>query len=106
MPARSKCSRTSCIVGIAWSGLDPQHGGYLLAEPRIRCGHHDRLGDGWHREQDLFDFQRADVFAAPDDDVGLAVGQSEIAVVVDHPDVTGVIPTVVSNARAVSTGSV
>ena len=46
-------------------------------------------------EQDLFDFQRADVFAAANDDVGLAVGDGEVAVVVDDPDVAGVVPAVV-----------
>ena len=46
-------------------------------------------------EQHLLDLQRADVLAAADDDVGLAVGDGQVAVVIDHADVAGVIPAVV-----------
>ena len=57
------------------TGFDPQHRGDLVAEARIRCGHRDRLGEGRHRQQHLFDLQGTDVLATSDDDVGLAVGQ-------------------------------
>src|SRR5690606_37895856 len=77
------------------AGFDPYHGGGAFAEARIGRGDHDGLGDGGHAEQHLLHLQRADVLAAADDQVGLAVGDGQVAVVVEHTDVAGVVPAVV-----------
>jgi hypothetical protein len=67
----------------------------VLTEPRIGGGDHHHLADAGHGEQGLFDLQRADVLAAADDDVGFAVGDGQVTVVVENPDVTGVVPALV-----------
>ena len=77
------------------AGLDAQHRGHPFAEARIRRRHHDRLGDRRQGQQYFLDGQRADVLPATNDDVGLAVGEREVAVVVHDPDVAGVVPPVV-----------
>lgn len=73
----------------------PQHGGGVFAEPRVGRRHHHRLGDGRHAQQHLFDLECADVLAAADDHVGLAVGDGQVPIRVEDADVTGVVPPVV-----------
>ena len=46
-------------------------------------------------EHQLLDLLGADVLAAADDDVGHAIGDGEVAVVVEHADVAGAVPAVV-----------
>ena len=82
-------------------GPDPQHRGGALAEPRVGRGHHHGLGDARACvEQHLLDLERADVLAAADDDVGLAVGDGEVAVVVEHADIACAVPAVVVEGLA------
>ena len=65
------------------------------------------LGDGVDAQQQLLDLDGADVLAAPDDDVGDAVGDGEVAVVVEHADVAGAVPAVVvEDAPRSASGSV
>src|SRR5438477_13204913 len=52
------------------------------------------LGHGRMREHPVLDLDRRDVLAAADDDVLLAVGDSEVALVVEGPTVAGVEPAV------------
>ena len=93
-PPPSKCARTSSSVGMSCPSL-MRRTAAVLTETGVRRGHHDRLGHGGHAQQHLLDLERADVLAAADDDVGLAVGDGQVAVVVEDADVTGVVPAVV-----------
>ena len=68
-------------------------------EPVVGRGHHADLGHRVDAEQQLLDLLGADVLAAPDDDVGDAVGDGEVAVVVEHADVAGAVPAVVVEGR-------
>jgi len=77
------------------SGLQPDDGRGVLAEPRVRCGHHHGFGDAGHAQQHLLDLRRADVLAAADDEVGLAVGDGEVTVLVEHAYVARVVSAVV-----------
>ena len=81
---------------------EAQDGGRMLTEAVVGSGDHDRFGDRGHAHQNLFDLERADVLAAANDDVGLAVGDGQIAVVVEHADVARAIPAVAVEGCAVS----
>ena len=65
----------------------------MLAQALVGCGHDSHLGHALHVGQELLDLGGADVLAAPDDDVLHPVGDGEVAVGIDDPDVTGVEPT-------------
>ena len=71
----------------------------MLAEALVGRGDHADLGDAVEAEQQLLDLLGADVLAAADDDVGHAVGDGEVAVVVEHADVAGAVPAVVVEHR-------
>ena len=73
----------------------------VLAEPGVGRGDDRDLGDARHAHEQLLDLGRADVLAAADDDVLLAVGDREVAVGVEHADVAGHEPAVGVNAAAV-----
>ena len=94
-PAASKWARTRSLVRQLVVGPDPQHRDDALTEALVGRRDHDRLGHLRHGQQRLFDLDGADVLAAADDDVGLAVGDGQVAVVVQHADVAGVVPAVV-----------
>ena len=64
----------------------------MLAEAVVRRGHHRHLGHALHVRQELLHFGRADVLAAANDDVLDPVGDGEVAVFVEHADVTGAEP--------------
>ena len=72
----------------------PQHRGHAFTEPGVRSSDHDCFGDPRHGEQKFLDFECADVLTAADDDVGLTVGDGQIALGVDHTDIAGVVPAV------------
>ena len=74
-------------------------GGGVLAEALVGRGHDADLGDRVEAHQQLLDLLGADVLAAADDDVGDAVGDREVAVVVEHADVAGAVPPVVVEDR-------
>ena len=86
--------------------LHPHERAAALAEARIGRADDRDLGDAGHAQQLLLDLDRAHVLAAADDDVLLAVGDREEAVVVEHTDVAGHEPAVGVKACAVSAGSV
>ena len=69
----------------------------------LGVGHTDDggFGDGGVLDEGVFDLDRRDVLAAGDDDVLLAVGDGEVAVVVDPPAVTGVEPSVADDLGGV-----
>ena len=72
----------------------------MLAEALVGRGHHARPRPrASQAEQQLLDLLGADVLAAADDDVGHAVGDGEVAVVVEHADVAGAVPAVVVEGR-------
>ncbi len=75
------------------------HGGGVLAEALVRLGHHRHLGDRVHTQHQLFDLLGTDVLAAPDDDVRDAVGDGEVAVLVEDTDVAGAVPPVARRRR-------
>src|SRR4051812_39342601 len=83
---RSRCLRP---------GQHPHERARVLAHALVGRGHDRRLGHTRHVQQLLLDLRGADVLAAPDDDVLLAVGDREVPVVVDDPDVARDIPAVV-----------
>ena len=66
----------------------------MLAEALVGRRDHGDLGHAVDAEQQLLDLLGADVLAAPDDDVRHAVGDREVAVVVEHADVAGAVPPV------------
>src|SRR5205814_9300455 len=66
-----------------------------LAQALGRSGHDGGLGHPGETEQELLDLGGADVLASADDDVLLAVGDGEVALVVEHPDVPGDVPAAV-----------
>src|SRR4051794_21906624 len=67
----------------------------MLAEPFVRRGDHGDLGDAGELGKQLFDLRCADVLAAADDDVLLAVGDGEVAAPAAPAAVFCVVPTVV-----------
>ena len=66
----------------------------VLTEPRVGRRDDRALGDAGDPGDQLLDLLRADVLAAADDDVLLAVGDREATVLVEHADVAGRVPTV------------
>ena len=73
---------------------EPDEAAAVLAEAHVGRGDDRDLGDAGHAQQQLLDLERADVLAAADDDVLLAVDDREVAVVVEHADVAGREPAV------------
>ena len=71
------------------------HRAGVLAEAFVGGGHHRHLGHSGNLGDDLLDLGRRQVLAAADDDVLHPVGDGQTAVLVDHPDVAGVVPPVV-----------
>ena len=86
--------RIAVEVGRRRAGLHADERARVLAEPRVGRGDDRDLGDAGHAQQQLLDLARADVLAAADDDVLLAVGDREVAVGVEHADVAGREPAV------------
>ena len=80
-------------IGRIGAGLHAHERARALTEPRIGRRDHRDLGDARHAHQLLLDLDRADVLAAADDDVLLAIGDREKAVLVEHADVAGHEPT-------------
>ena len=66
----------------------------LLAELVVRDAEHGDVGDLRVRDQHVLGLLRVDVDAARDDHVGLAVGQVEVAVLVEVADVADRRPAV------------
>src|SRR5262245_49901110 len=66
----------------------------VLAEPLVVRSHERDLGHPGYVQQHLFDLRRADVAAAADDDVALAVDDRQVAVGIQHADVAGRVPVV------------
>ena len=81
----------------ALAGADDRGG--PLAQAVVGGGDDAHLGHPVEAGQELLDLAGADVLAAPDDDVGEAVGDGEVALVVEHPDVAGVVPALVVERR-------
>ena len=82
------------VGDVAAIGLHAHERAAVLTEARVGRGDDRDLGDARHPEEQLLDLGRADVLAAADDDVLLAVDDREEPVVVDHADVAGLEPAV------------
>ncbi len=80
------------------TAADPENRRHPLAQSGVGSGHHRSLGNLRHAQQYFLDFEGADVLATPDDQVGGAIGDGQVAVLVEHADVTGAIPTLLVEA--------
>ena len=91
---RRRCARTSSRVGAAIpvrtrttaAARSPRRTSGSATTPTSATAVHAR--------QELLDLLGTDVLAAPDDDVGDAVGDGQVAVLVEDADVAGVVPAV------------
>jgi hypothetical protein len=76
------------------TGGEHDRGAHLLAEQGVGTGKDRRIDDARMREQDLLHVRRQDLATAGVDDVAAAVGQEQVAVVVDIAQVAGAVPAV------------
>ena len=93
-------------VGRAITRLHTEKGAAVLTQSFVGSGHDGDLSHAFHLGQHLFDFGRADVFTASNNDVFDSIGDGQTTVTVDHPDVAGMKPAPSSTAAAVSDASV
>jgi hypothetical protein len=89
--AESSAARGLARLGPV-GGLDDRHD--LLAHLLVRRADHRHVGDLGMADQQVLDLLRIDVHAAGDDHEALAVGEEQIAVLVDPADVAERRPAV------------
>ena len=95
--------RARPTASIAGLGLDD--GQHDLAPLGVGHADHRGVADGRVREQLGFDLGGIDVDAARDDEVRGAVGEEEVAVVVEVPDVAEREVVAADSSRSVLSGS-